>query len=314
LVQGSEVVPVVAGDSLYWAMELYSAADTYPLSQRFTVLGAERSYFRHAATALIHAASGRVRLIQVESPDPVALSWMERFPTLFVGPLTLSRTIQAALPPATDAAHTEALAFSVAGFRGDSLELRHFATIDGADSSASREPLRVSLPGVGIAALWPLLDEQDRVRGLIAAASGPDRATSWIPVTSDGARWGGVLDRLRAADTSIHDNGLVRAPVRVLPAGGLPLYAQAVYQWRPGGSPRLVRVGAVVDDTVHMAPTLVAAVGGPAARPVETTPRDVRARADSLYRVMRDALMRGDWTVFGRAFDALGTTLRPTSP
>jgi len=28
----------------------------------------------------------------------------------------------------------------------------------------------------------------------------------------------------------------------------------------------------------------------------------------------RDALTRGDWAVFGRAFDVLGTTLRPASP
>ena len=70
-VQGSEVVPVVAADSLYWAVELYAAADAYPLSQRFTVLGAERGYLQHAATAMVHAASGRVRLIVAPALDPI---------------------------------------------------------------------------------------------------------------------------------------------------------------------------------------------------------------------------------------------------
>jgi hypothetical protein len=28
--------------------------------------------------------------------------------------------------------------------------------------------------------------------------------------------------------------------------------------------------------------------------------------------VMRDAMRRGDWTTFGRAFDALGASLRPS--
>jgi hypothetical protein len=37
-------------------------------------------------------------------------------------------------------------------------------------------------------------------------------------------------------------------------------------------------------------------------------------RADSLYRVMRAALERGDWTTFGRAFDALGASLGRRSP
>jgi uncharacterized membrane protein (UPF0182 family) len=124
-----------------------------------------------------------------------------------------------------------------------------------------------------------------------------------------------VLDRLRTADTTMHDNGLVRAPVRVLPAGGLPLYAQAVYQWRPGGSPRLARVAAMVDDSVRVGTSLIAAVGGAVTtRSTEPTPRDFRARADSLYRAMRDALAHGDWSAFGRAFDALGAALRPSPP
>ncbi len=315
LLQGSEVVPVVAGDSLYWVIELYAASDTYPLSQRLTVLGAERGYFQHAASALVHAASGRVQLVLVPTPDPVAKSWAEHFPTLFVQASALPRAIQVALPPATDGARTQALAFALAGFRGDSLEVRHFATPDGADSAAAREPIHVALPDAGIATLWPLLDDQDRVRGVIAAESGALRATTWIPLASDGVRWGGVLDRLRTADTTSHENGLVRAPVRIIPAAGRPLYSQTIYQWRPGGSPRLARVAAVVEDSVRVDATLVAAVGGTRTpRPTEVAPRELRAHADSLYRVMRDALSRGDWTAFGRAFDALGAALRPSVP
>jgi uncharacterized membrane protein (UPF0182 family) len=314
-VQGSEVVPVVAADSLYWAVELYAAADAYPLSQRFTVLGAERGYLQHAATAMVHAASGRVRLIVAPALDPISSSWRDRFPALFVSATAVPRTLQVALPPATDGARTQALAFAVAGFRGDSLEVRHFASPDGADSAASRGPVHVSLPGSGIATLWPLLDEQDRVRGVIAAESGPQRATAWIPVTSDGIRWGGVLDRLRTADTASHETGLVRSPVRVLPVRGQSLYAQTISQWRPGGSPRLARVAAIVDDSVRVAPTLIAAAGGTlAVRAPEPASHDFRARTDSLYRAMRDALTHGDWSAFGRAFDALGAALRPSTP
>ena len=314
-VQGSEVVPVVAGDSLYWAVELYAAGDAYPLSQRFTVLDEERGYFQHAATAVLNATTGRVQLVPATVAEPVAASWMERFPSLFVNVNALPRALQASLPPAVDGARTQALAFASAGFRGDSLEVRRFAAPDGADSAASREPARVMLPGSGVAALWPLIDEPGRVRGVIAAESGPQRVTAWIPLTSDGARWGGVVDRLRASDTSSHESGLVRSPVRVLPVRGRAFYEQSIYQWRPGGSPRLARVTAVVGDSVRVAPTLVAAVG--AAQPphsTELTPRDFRARTDSLYRVMRDALARGDWTAFGRAFDALGASLRPAVP
>jgi uncharacterized protein len=310
-VQGSEIVPVVAADSLYWALELYTTSDAYPLSQRFTLLGEERGYFQHAATALIHAASGRVRLVAAPSPDPIAASWIERFPTLFIRSTSLSVALQAALPPVSDGARAQALAFAVAGFRGDSLEVRHFATLDGADSAASREPVHVALPGDGVAMLWPLLDEQDRVRGLVAAESAPQRLTSWIPLTSDGARWGGVLDRLRSADTSSRESGLVRSPLRAIPSAARPLYLQSIFQWRPGGSPRLLRVETWVGDTLRVGATFSAALGVSAKpRTEDPAPRDFRARTDSLYRLMRDALARGDWTTFGRAFDALGASLR----
>ena len=97
------------------------------------------------------------------------------------------------------------------------------------------------MPGVGVSTLWPLLDEQERVRGVIAAEGGVQRVTAWIPLTTDDDRWGSVLDRMRTADTASHENGPVRSPVRVLPVAGRPMYVQSVYQWRPGGSPRLAR-------------------------------------------------------------------------
>jgi uncharacterized membrane protein (UPF0182 family) len=314
-VQGSEVLPVVADDSLYWVLELYSASASYPLSERFVLLGEERGYLQHAATALIESASGRVRIVIDANPDPVAASWSARFPRIFVSVGSLPTTLQLALPPITDGARAQGLAFATSGFRGDSLELRHFATLDGADSAASREPLHFELPEGEVAAAWTLLDARERVRGLVAAEGGPQRVTAWIPLVSADARWGTVLDRLRGADTTVHENGVVRAPARVVPVGGHPVYFQSVFQWLPGGTPRLVHVSTLAGDTVSVAPTLAAVIGGEAS--LESSPaaaQPFRVRADSLYRAMRAALERGDWTSFGRAFDALGAALRRPAP
>ena len=103
-VQGSEVTPVVADDSLYWTLDLYVASSTYPLSERFTILGEERGYLQHAATAIVHAASGRVRLLANANPDPLAATWMAAFPTLFIRSTALTPALRSALQPATDAA------------------------------------------------------------------------------------------------------------------------------------------------------------------------------------------------------------------
>ncbi len=313
LEQGSEVVPLVSGDTLYWVVELYATSATYPLSQRFTLLGAERSYFQHAATALVHAASGRVTLVSDPAPDPIARTWLALFPRVFSASSTLSPSLRALLPPITDAARTQALAFAVAGFRGDSLEVRHFATPDGADSSAAvREPAHAVLPPfAGVSEVWPLLDSTERVRGVIATTGGMVRGTSWLPVASDGKRWGAVVDLLRVADTVRRDGGLVRAPLRVVPVGTQALYIQPTFDWRPGANPSLFRVIVARGDSVNGGTTLAKALGLSRDAASRSTDANVLAhpRADSLYHAMREALGRGDWASFGRAFDALGTVL-----
>ncbi|CAN5868162.1 hypothetical protein BH11GEM1_BH11GEM1_15370 [soil metagenome] len=316
--QGGEIVPVVTGDTLYWAVELYATSATYPLSQRFTVLGDERSYMQHAATALVHAGSGRVLFIAAASPDPVTSSWMEQFPGLLKPASSLSPELRAQLPPITDGARTQALAFAAAGFRGESLEVKHFATPDGADSSAAvHEPTYALLPNLGgVASLWPLLDSTERVRGTVAAIGGPSRVTAWLPVASDGRRWGAVVDLLRMADSAQHESGVVRAPLRVAPLLDRALYVQPIFQWRSGSAPVLSRVAASVHDTVRVAPSLAVSLGTAAASRTSggTSPPAIRPRADSLYQVMRDALGRGDWAAFGRAFNALGVVLREPLP
>lgn len=311
-VQGSDVLPVVAADSLYWAVELYAASGEYPLARRFQLLNQTRGYFQHAATALVHARSGRVRLVLAPNPEPVTESWASRFPALFIRSTALPNVLQAALPPVLDGARAQALAFAVAGFRGDSLEVRHFASPDAGDSSASREPVYVNLPSLGVSALWPLLDAGERVRGVVAAVGGAARGTTWIPLASDGQRWGSSIDRLATADSSAREAGAVRTPVRVAPLGGRPAYFQAVFRGRPGASPSLARVTAIVNDTVRAAPSLSTALGISAPPPggAGGAPRDARARLELLYRSMREAMRRGDWTSFGSAFDSLGAALR----
>lgn len=314
LTQGDRVAALVAADSLYWALDLYSVADSYPLSQRFVLLGGERGYLHHAATALVHATSGRVRLVVDRVPEPVTASWVARFPRLFVSARSLTPALQAALPPVIDGARAQALAFGVAGFRRDSSEVRHLPVLDGADSSAVRDPIFASLPERGVSALWPLLDASDRVRGLVVAHGGAVRGTNWLPLATDGRRWTNVLDTLRAAERPAADNGVVRGPVRVVPVSGRPLYVQSSFQWRPGGSPRLVGVATLGAEGARAGPTLSLALGlPPHAASADPSAREYRARADSLYRTMRDALARGDWPAFGRAFDALGAWLRPVA-
>jgi uncharacterized membrane protein (UPF0182 family) len=78
--QGSIIEPMFHADTLYWKLELYSTSSNYPLSQHAVLAGEERSYFRHAATALVNARTGRVMIAADQTPDPIAQAWSIGFP------------------------------------------------------------------------------------------------------------------------------------------------------------------------------------------------------------------------------------------
>ena len=78
--QGGNINPAFLGDTVIWVVELYSASNWYPLSAHFTLAGEDRSYFRHAGTALTNSMTGRVMIVADQSPDPIAVAWRSRFP------------------------------------------------------------------------------------------------------------------------------------------------------------------------------------------------------------------------------------------
>ncbi|HZE07629.1 MAG TPA: UPF0182 family protein [Gemmatimonadaceae bacterium] len=78
--QAGLVEPMFHADTLYWKLELYMASSNYPLSRHFVLAGDERSYFRHAATALVNARTARVMIAADPTPDPISQAWMTAFP------------------------------------------------------------------------------------------------------------------------------------------------------------------------------------------------------------------------------------------
>jgi hypothetical protein len=113
------VTPVLASDSLYWVVHLYSASERFPLSQHYSVAGVERSYFRHAAVAAVNAHTGRVTLVAAPEPDPIAAAWVRRFPRLFTRPSALPPGLASALPPETDGVVVQAWVLAQFGARAE---------------------------------------------------------------------------------------------------------------------------------------------------------------------------------------------------
>jgi len=134
-----------------------------------------------------------------------------------------------------------------------------------------------------------------------------------------------VLERLLRVPESPappRDVTLRRGPVRAVPMrGGAAAYLQTTYAWRSDGAPTVARVAihgtGAARDSVGFGSTLAEAVGMRPETPdaaSTVTPAVFRQRVNDLYAAMRDALQRGDWAAFGKAYDDLGRLLKlPTA-
>ncbi len=351
--QGSTITPAVAGDSLYWVVDLYSAADAYPLSAHFALARAERSYFQHAARAFVHAATGRVMLVADETLDPVAWTWVRCFPELFIRSRALPAGLAAQAPPAVDGAIAMAAAFADAGVEGDPAQRaggrHHLVVLDGAEGPLVGGPVPCIATaassdvgsggggrGGGGACAWnfPIVDDMGRLLGLVDARGGASPGVVWQPLARPGPRWTSVVDRLAHATDSDsafrRDAPLVRGRVRAFLAGGRVTFAQPAYAWRTDAPPALAGVAVATDDSAWSAPTLIAAAGGGGARSAaagqgaRATNADTtrgsgpfRLQVRAVYDAMQDALRRGDLAAFGSAYGALGHLVgrgAPTGP
>ena len=314
--QGTQITPIVQNDTITWIVDLYSASSTYPLSRHFPIAGETRAYFQHAATAVVNASTGRVRLVADSVLEPIAQTWVDRFSTVFTRWSAMSPSLRAALPPAADAVYAQAVAFGKYGTRSDSYVPRRVPPpADGADSVLIGVDPPFALPSGTLATAIPLIAEQgERVHGLVIGTGGVNRRTTWYGLEDAGPRWPNVLDRLRTGDapssgSTGREPPMIRGPVRAIPIAGDVAFLQSGYLWRIQGPPALGRVSLLFRDSVRSAPTLAPMAGSQLAlrlTPLPIAPSDLRSRVDSLYKVMRESMRRGDWVAFGAAFDALG--------
>jgi uncharacterized membrane protein (UPF0182 family) len=308
--QGTVVAPLIVADSLYWAVDLYSASRYYPLSDPIRLAGEELTYLRHAAVALVDAATGRVRIVADTALDPVASTWRGRFPRLFTDWSAVPPELRAQMQPGPDGLEAQAVAFARYADGGRAPSVRRLPTSNGADTALaeSRPVFAVGRPP-SVATAVPVLDEADHVAGLLVATGGARGRTRWYPARGAGPRWGAVRAQLRGGEgRQVRDATLARGPIRTVPVSGALAFVQPAYEWHLEGAPRLAQTSLLLGDTVRVAPTLHDLVGGRAG-PASRAPLDFRGTVARLYDAMRRAARDGDWAAFGRAFDSIGTIL-----
>jgi len=319
--QGSSIAPIIVADSLYWAIDLYSASNNYPLSERDSLSDVNVvnvTYLQHAAVGVTNALSGAVWVVADSAKDPISESWVDAFPMLFTPRASLPPGVANALPPPVDAARVQGRKLASFGLRGEIERHGHLLLEDaGSDTALSGESALFALPGTD-AMQWSaaVLDPNEHAVGVLLASGGSSPAVHWLPLKRPSARWSTVADQLRRAlDTTVaapRDAHAVHGRVRMIPlGGGQLLFVQPLYGWRSDGA-TLLAVAATTDTVVTAAHTLADALGSRGAGLDATAPlaaADFRAQAQQMYERMSDAMRRGDWVAFGHAYDALGVLL-----
>ncbi len=324
--QGREIAPLLHDGTLYWTVQLYSASNSYPLSQQWQLADEVRSYFRLAATALVDATTGRVQLVAIDRPDPVARSWMARAPSLFVRVGELPASLVNRLPPATDGAMAQLRTFARYGSRLEGAIPRHLADSTFAGDGPSGHLVRADTAQL-VAWSAPLLDAGDQLGGVITAVGGRFRRTYWDSTTVPRPRWSALTEQLRAtldSTRTLVPDGSRREP-RMRPAAPQvimgergPVVVQTLRWNRTDGSSVVSRVAVLDEGRIGVGATLAEAdarLGSPRSTTRSAVggdswagePRDVLV--GRLYDAMRQALRSGSWTKFGAAFDSLGSVL-----
>jgi uncharacterized membrane protein (UPF0182 family) len=313
--QGRRVDPILLGDSLYWAVDLYSVSDTYPLTRHFYIIGDERAFLHHAAVGIVQASTGDVMVVADSIVDPITDTWKRQVPSLFTTWGALPAGIRARLAPPIDAITVQATAYGRYGARGEAEAGRQIPAKDGADSVVVGDPLPFLLPtGHSTAIALPLVDNSERLRGVvIGTASSGGQSSWWVPLNEPGPYWTNVLDRLRSIDSATsggRDGQLVHGRVRVVPTRAGFAFVQPTYRWRGQAPPSLNRVLVLAGDTLRsLAPPIGSTPPSAVAAPATVPAGDLRTSLTALYTTMRDALRRGDFATFGKAFEALGRAL-----
>ncbi len=320
LVQGGAVTPIMHAGALLWAIDVYSASEHYPLSIRFALAGEARSYFRHAATVLVEARTGAVRVVRTAQPDPIASTAFSFIPALLVTPDELPTTLREQMPIATDGALAELRAFTRVGSRRTGSTPRYVP-----DSLPGVEPFPVALADDGsIAWSVPVVDDADQVVGIFEARGGANRRSTWHAMSDPLPRWSALAGRLGTALDSVTteaagatDGPLVTGTTTVQAIGGRPWLMRPAYAADVDGL-HLVAIAIATDSSARAAGSLASLTGertrGETDLPSEVDRTDGwrTTEARRLYDGLRDAMRRGEWLRFGATLDTLGRVLDRT--
>ncbi len=311
---------VIDGE-LVWIADGYLAAEAFPLSSRVEWGGASLGSIRASFLGVIHASSGATAVYLRGGDDPMARAWAELVRGVVQEAEAMPPALRSAAgyPRVLFQAQARVLEGPVwsAGRLSDALDS---ASLEGVrevgawvpDGTGTRLVTAFGHPGerrlsaLLIGLVGTVGDELRLLRfdSTLHVPDAANRTTQWGRFAS----FAELQDSIRSAGDSL-DAG----PVRFwLDASGVGAY-QARFALRGTRSPRLVWVSIAKGDRLGAGRTLREAwdnlQGGSAPLVPTAGSPDRFGEARRWAQRADSALRRGDWSGFGRAFDALKQVL-----
>lgn len=327
---------VVSGGRLYWVLDAYTVADTFPYSEPYRN---GPNYIRNTVKVVVDAYEGSADFYMIDSDDPILTAYRNAFPGMFKPLDALPADLKAHLRYPRDL-----FAAQVRMFKRYHMRIPQVFYNNEDLWTLSEEKYAGKLAPMNPYYILMRLPGEQRLQFLLMIPLTPenkDNMIAWMGARSDFPDYGHLIvykfpkerliygplqiealidqDTLISRQLSLWDqrgSKVLRGNILVIPIDHSILYVEPVYLIAETNDlPQLKRVIVAHGSTVAMEPTLdeaLAAVFGrkPAASPQgdgATAPsagtRAILDRARESVVRAEEALKRGDWRAFGAAMD-----------
>ena len=328
---------VVDQGRLFWIQDAYTVADGFPYSEP---AHDGFSYIRNSVKVVVDAYEGDVRFYVIDAADPVIRVYQAAFPSLFRSLDEMSPGLRQHLryPPdlfevQIDKFNTYHMTVPQVFYNREDVWVAPHEKFGG--EAVQMEPYYVlmKLPG------------EDRLQFLLMTPVTPkdrDNMIAWIAARSDFPGYGEMIvyklskdslilgplqieatidqDTTIARQLTLWDqrgSRVIRGNLLVIPINQSFLYVEPVFLLAEGTNiPQLKRVIVSDGHRLAMEPTLTEALqvvfGKRPSTPEETTAAPQTPAAEEPREALSEAeqaLRRGDWTAFGRAWERLRSLL-----
>jgi len=327
---------VLADGRLFWIVDVYTTADTFPYSEPVQFGRRRINFIRNSCKAVVDAYDGRVRFYIVDPEDPVLRTYRRAFPELFRPLSEMPSSLREHLRYPLDLFSVQVRMYSLYHMR-DPQVFYNQEDLWAVPYEIYEESRQEMVPYYVVMRL-PGEEKQRFLLMLPLTPSSKPNMVAWMGAHCDPDRYGELMvyklpkekliygpmqvEARIDQDTEISreftlwgqkGSSVIRGNLLAIPIGRSFLYVEPVYLQSTGSRmPELKRVIVAIGDRLAMRPTLREALdavfGREPAAPEERP--ELARRALLLYERALENLREGDWAGYGEKMKELGEVLR----